>query len=80
MVVEEYHKLVKTTPNPSATKRSSGELVGPPFPPLPCVGDAVAAVELAVLVAPDIVALCHVAGLRVMICDVSGMKVYPSNG
>jgi hypothetical protein len=27
-----YHKFVKTTPNPSATKNSSGELVGP-FPP-----------------------------------------------
>lgn len=24
-----YHKFVKTTPNPSATKNSSGELVGP---------------------------------------------------
>lgn len=30
------HKLVNTTPNPSATKKSKGELVGPPpvLPPL----------------------------------------------
>jgi hypothetical protein len=25
-----YHRLVKTTPKPSATKNSKGELVGPP--------------------------------------------------
>lgn len=30
-----YHKLVKTTPNPKATKNSNGELVGPPPPPPP---------------------------------------------
>jgi hypothetical protein len=30
-----YHKFVKTTPNPKATKKSSGELVGPPPPLLP---------------------------------------------
>jgi hypothetical protein len=29
-----YHKFVNTTPNPRATKKSSGELVGPPPPPL----------------------------------------------
>lgn len=29
-----YHRLVKTTPKPNATKKSNGELVGPP-PPLP---------------------------------------------
>jgi len=28
-VVETYHKLVKTTPKPRATKNSKGELVGP---------------------------------------------------
>jgi hypothetical protein len=28
-----YHKFVKTTPNPRATKKSSGELLGPPPPP-----------------------------------------------
>lgn len=26
-----YHKLVKTTPKPRATKKSNGELVGPPL-------------------------------------------------
>lgn len=29
-----YHRFVKTTPKPRATKKSSGELVGPPPPPL----------------------------------------------
>lgn len=29
------HRFVKTTPKPSATKNSKGELVGPPPPPLP---------------------------------------------
>jgi hypothetical protein len=29
-VVNAYHKLVKTTPKPRATKNKSGELVGPP--------------------------------------------------
>ena len=28
-----YQRLVKTTPNPRATKKSRGELVGPPPPP-----------------------------------------------
>jgi hypothetical protein len=38
-----YHKLVKTTPNPSATKNSNGEFVGPePVCPEPVsVGDGV---------------------------------------
>lgn len=39
-----YHRLVKTTPNPRATKNSSGELVPgfpPPLLPEPCVGLAV---------------------------------------
>ena len=30
-----YQRLVKTTPKPSATKKSKGELVGPPPPPPP---------------------------------------------
>lgn len=35
---ETYQRLVKTTPNPRATKKSNGELVGPllPPPPPPC--------------------------------------------
>ena len=28
-----YHRFVKTTPKPRATKKRSGELVGPPPPP-----------------------------------------------
>lgn len=33
--MQAYHRLVKTTPKPSATKKSKGELVGPPPPPPP---------------------------------------------
>jgi hypothetical protein len=33
-----YHKIVKTTPNPRATKKSKGELVGP-LPELLFVGE-----------------------------------------
>lgn len=29
----QYHRLVKTTPKPKATKNRSGEFVGPPPPP-----------------------------------------------
>ena len=32
-----YHRLVKTTPNPKATKNNRGELVGPLPPPPPPV-------------------------------------------
>ncbi len=34
MLIMTYHKLVNTTPNPKATKKSNGELVGP-LPLLP---------------------------------------------
>jgi len=34
---------VKTTPNPRATKKSSGELVGPELPPPPLWAEVVAA-------------------------------------
>lgn len=40
---EMYHKLVKTTPNPNATKKSNGELVGPGLPPPPAGAEDVAA-------------------------------------
>ena len=36
-----HHRFVKTTPKPSATKKSKGELVGPPPPEL--AADEVAA-------------------------------------
>jgi len=42
-----YHKFVKTTPNPNATKNRRGELVGPPL-----------LVDVAVGVADVTVALC----------------------
>jgi hypothetical protein len=45
-----YHKLVKTTPKPSATKNSSGELVAPEPPPPPLLPDVVAALAAAVVV------------------------------
>lgn len=49
-----YHKFVKTTPKPRATKNSRGELVGPP-PPLELEAALVVATgELEVVVA-DIV-------------------------
>ena len=38
-----YHKFVKTTPKPRATKNKSGELVGPPPPPPPPPEDVAAA-------------------------------------
>ena len=41
MCRDTYHKFVNTTPKPSATKKSKGELVGPPPPELG--GDDVAA-------------------------------------
>lgn len=36
-----YQRFVNTTPNPRATKKSKGELVGPPPPPPPLEGDGV---------------------------------------
>lgn len=47
---------MKTTPNPSATKNSSGELVGPlpPPPPLPVLVAGLFAVAVPVLVAEEI--------------------------
>lgn len=46
-----YHRFVKTTPNPKATKNSKGELVGPLPPPPPpldvCVGEGRADVSVA---------------------------------
>lgn len=44
-----YHRLVKTTPNPSATKNSSGELVAPELPPPPPLPVVVAALAAAVV-------------------------------
>jgi len=35
------HKFVKTTPKPRATKKSRGELVGPPLPPSLLLGGCV---------------------------------------
>lgn len=45
-----YHRFVKTTPKPRATKNSSGELVGPVLellPPVDCDGDGTGEVEVA---------------------------------
>ena len=48
------HKFVKTTPNPRATKKSNGELLGPPPPPLSPVEVLVAAeVELVAIEVVD---------------------------
>jgi hypothetical protein len=51
-----HHRFVKTTPNPSATKNSKGELVGPPPPPPPPEAEEEAAggaVDVTVEVAID---------------------------
>jgi hypothetical protein len=46
-----YHRLVKTTPNPRATKNSRGELVGPPPFPLPLLAPVAGSwVELGAIV------------------------------
>lgn len=36
---ETYHRFVNTTPKPKATKKSKGELVGPPPPELGAADD-----------------------------------------
>lgn len=51
-----YHRFVNTTPKPSATKNSNGELVGPPLLLLGCVGVELAAAFVAV--DDDIVKCC----------------------
>lgn len=43
LFAQTYHKFVKTTPKPNATKNNNGELVGPPPPPVPLGGAEVAA-------------------------------------
>jgi hypothetical protein len=50
MITETYHKLVKTTPNPSATKNKRGELVAEPELLLPLVPVVVAALLAAEVV------------------------------
>lgn len=54
---ETYHRFVKTTPKPSATKKSKGELVGPPPPELTAddvaAGEVIAVLEGSVVVAAD---------------------------
>jgi len=53
------HRFVKTTPNPRATKNSSGELVGPLPEPLPELFDDEAGGGWAkTLVGEDIIACC----------------------
>lgn len=49
MCREVYHRFVKTTPKPSATKKSKGELVGPPPPELLGALDVAAGGATAVL-------------------------------
>jgi hypothetical protein len=50
-----YHRFVKTTPKPRATKKSSGELVGPPPPPPLLLGGSVVAKGLSVAIVLDMV-------------------------
>lgn len=55
-----YHKFVNTTPKPSATKKSKGEL-GPP--PAPCVGEGEAdeVVEVPAVEDADVVDMMELA-------------------
>lgn len=60
-----YHRLVNTTPNPRATKKRRGELVGPPPPPFESpVGVAVADAAGVVVDAADIVRTRNVGGAQ----------------
>lgn len=58
------HRFVKTTPKPSATKKSKGELVGPPPPELAAddvaAGGTTAVLEGTVVVAAE---LAMIAGV-----------------
>lgn len=58
---ETHHRFVKTTPKPSATKKSKGELVGPPPPELAAdvvaAGAGIAVLELVVTVGLAIFAI-----------------------
>lgn len=59
-----YHRFVKTTPKPSATKKSNGELVGPPPPELgtaeEAAGGAIEVLEGAVVDAAEVAILAAV--------------------
>ena len=58
MCRETNHRFVKTTPKPNATKKSRGELVGPPPPELEgldvAAGGATAVLDGIVVVAADV--------------------------
>lgn len=57
-----YHKLVKTTPKPRATKNNNGELVGPP-PLLPLLPELVA-LGIADVVVEDMVVVWELKAQR----------------
>ena len=61
---EAYHRFVKTTPKPSATKNSKGELVGPPPPPelgaVVAAGGATEVLEGIEVDAPDVAIIATV--------------------
>ena len=64
MYKETYHRFVKTTPKPSATKKSKGELVGPPPPELGtddvAAGGGTALLEGIVVVAAEVAIIAAV--------------------
>jgi hypothetical protein len=67
VVTVTYHRFVNTTPNPRATKNSSGELVGPPLLPLPplvpvVVAEALAALDARADVVDDMIAVLLLTG------------------
>ena len=65
---------MKTTPNPNATKKRRGELVGPPPPLLPLAGELVAAggVDGALVDAVAVVELMFPAAFRSADIEVAG--------
>jgi hypothetical protein len=53
-----YHRFVKTTPKPRATKKSSGELVGPPPPPPPVFAASVGVARVSKAIVAVVMVRC----------------------
>lgn len=64
-----YHKLVKTTPKPNATKNSNGELVAPEFWLLPVLLVSIGLGAVDVPAGPDVLAKLGVAELMKLVGD-----------
>lgn len=69
-----YHKLVNTTPNPRATKKSKDEFVGPLPPPLPFPGAEVAALAAELVVVADMPTHSQSNSVCELVCSGSGFS------